>query len=66
MKRLSQLQKIENLLLKGKSITTVQAIDRWRILRLGAIIGRLRRYYDIKTTLVKSGRTRIAKYEIGR
>jgi hypothetical protein len=65
---LSQTAKIKRHLLKGKSITPIEALMKWGVFRLGARIHDLKRsphYLSIesKLKLVRSGK-RVAEYRL--
>jgi hypothetical protein len=67
MKPKSQQEKVENHLLKGKTLTPLQALRLYGSMRLGAIIFKLRKSYRISTTYIKvKPRTWVARYKLGK
>lgn len=61
----SKQEKVKRHLQRGKSITGLQAIERFDVYRLSSIINRLRKsphFMNIKTSLV--GDTNYAKYSL--
>jgi hypothetical protein len=62
---MSQTEAILKHLKAGKKLTPLQALNKFGTLRLGARILDLRRAgYDVKTTMVRKGRSRVAEYAL--
>jgi hypothetical protein len=62
---MSQTERILKHLKAGKKLTPLQALNRFGTLRLSGRVLELRQAgYDIKTTLVKRGSSRVAQYWI--
>ena len=62
---MSQTDRILKHLKSGRKLTPLEALSRFGSFRLGARIRELREAgYDIKTTLVKRGGSRVAQYWI--
>ena len=65
MKTKTQKQKVLLRLLKGRTITPLQALNWYGSLRLGAIIFELRKQYEIKTEYIKVGDHKyVARYSL--
>lgn len=61
----SQTQKIANYLLKGRSLTSLQALKLFGCFRLASRVREIRETYKVKTEIVKTkGGSRIGKYSI--
>lgn len=61
----SATRKLEKHLLAGKSITALQALQKWGCMRLGARILELRQAgMDIVTEIINKGGKRYAKYSL--
>ena len=62
---MSQNQEILNHLMKGKSITALEAIEKYGVMRLAARICDLRdRQYMISKVMIEHNKKRFAKYYI--
>lgn len=62
---MSQTTRILAHLKAGKKLTPLQGLQKFGTLRLGARILELRQAgYDIKTRMVRKGRSRVAQYWI--
>lgn len=62
---MSQATRILAHLKAGKKLTPLQALNKFGTLRLGARVLELRQAgYQIKTRLVRKGRSRVAEYSI--
>jgi len=62
---MSQAERILKHLKAGKPLTPLQALNKFGTLRLGARVLELRQAgYQIKTRLVRKGRSRVAEYSI--
>lgn len=65
MKAKSDTQRLRAWILSGKSITPLQALEKFRCLRLGARILDLRNEgYDIVTQIVHKNGKRFARYKL--
>jgi len=65
MNHTSQNQKVLNHLASGKTITALQALQWWGVMRLARCIGDLRQQgYPIKSTPVKRAGKRFAQYSL--
>tara|TARA_Y100000310_G_scaffold329677_1_gene399964 strand:- start:350 stop:568 length:219 start_codon:yes stop_codon:yes gene_type:complete len=61
----TQQDNVEKWLLRGKSITSLEALQLWGAFRLSAIIFNLRKEgHNIKTKMIKQGRKTFAEYSI--
>ena len=61
----SQNEMILDALMKGESLTPIDALNRFSCFRLGGRIHELRqRGYDIKTEIVKDGGKSFARYSL--
>ena len=61
----SQQSNIENALVRGESITPIEALKRFGIFRLSAIIFNLReKGYNINTKMAGNGNKRFAEYSL--
>ena len=64
-KRKSQQENIQNSLLRGETITPIEALKKFRTFRLAAIIHNLRKEgMDISTTMVTHDGTEFAEYKL--
>jgi len=64
-KQKSKTERILNWLQKGKSITPIQAWERFGSYRLSSVINRLRkRGHNITTELIDDGDSTFAKYRL--
>ena len=62
---MSKRDKVLNHLLKGKSLTKIQALNKFGMLNLGDCVHVLRnRRYDIKTEMKKRNGTEFAVYSL--
>lgn len=63
----SQNAKVIDYLATGRSLTPLQALSRFGILRLGARVHQLRQQgHDILTDIAVIGRKRVARYVLAR
>ena len=61
----SRQSNIENALVRGESITPIEALKRFGIFRLSAIIFNLReKGYNINTKMAGNGNKRFAEYSL--
>jgi len=62
---MSQASEILKALKRGRKLTPLAALNEFGTLRLGARILDLRQSgYDIKTRMVRKGRSRVAEYSL--
>lgn len=62
---MSQTHRILKHLKSGKTLTPLQALDKFGTLRLGARVLDLRQAgYPIRTTMVRKGGARVAEYSL--
>jgi len=65
MKTQSVSHKLRTWLEKGRTITQLEALDKWGCMRLGARVEELRKEgMDILTTMVSRNGKRFAKYSL--
>lgn len=65
MKKKSQIERVLNHLLRGKTLMPLQALRLFGSLRLGHIIWVLRKQYLISTTPIKVGHRKwVARYKM--
>jgi hypothetical protein len=61
----TQLEMVLTHLMKGKAITPIEALERFGVFRLAAIVHSLRKEgYQIATDLIGKGRNKYAKYTL--
>ena len=64
-RQITQQENIHNALLRGESITPMDALHRWGSMRLAAVRHNLRKDgLDISTTIVKSRQRNFAEYKL--
>lgn len=62
---MTQCEEILKALKKGEKLTPLQALNKFGTLRLGARILDLRNAgHNIKTTMVRRGKSRVAEYSL--
>lgn len=62
---MSKIDKVYAHLKKGKTLTSWEAITKYQVTRLAAVIFELKlKGYDIKTIMVESDNCRYAKYKM--
>lgn len=62
---MSHLKKVLDHLKQGNSITSMEAIQRWKCTRLASRIKEIDNMgYDIDTEYIQNGKSRFAKYRL--